>query len=106
MAKRILICSGLFLAGALLGFEIAWFFGFLRPHVSLEPAARPASERVELTLSGTIDGSDRFIFTRDNVVNERGRWGPPQDMLLNGLPWPDLAQPPEGWIEFAVRSSP
>ena len=102
MAKRILICSGLFLAGALIGFEIAWFLGFLRPHSNLESAVRPAGDLVELTFSGTIDGSDRFIFTHENLVNERGRWGPPTDMLFNGLPWPDLTQPPESWLEFAA----
>jgi hypothetical protein len=78
MSKRILICSGLFLAGALIGFEIAWFLGFLRPHADRESPVRPASELVALTLTGTIDGSDRFIFTRDNVVNEHGRWDRPR----------------------------
>ena len=102
MTKRILICSGLFLLGALTGFEIAWFFGFLRPHSTQEAAARPARNAAELTLSGTFDGSDRFIFTRENVVNERGRWGAPKDVLFNGVPWPDLTQPPEGWLEFAA----
>lgn len=102
MAKRILIGSGLFLAGALLGFEIAWFFGFLRPHSAHEATQRPAGDAIELTLSGTFDGSDRFIFTRDNVVNEHGRWAAPKDVLFNGIPWPDLTQPPEGWPEFAA----
>ena len=102
MAKRILIGSGLFLAGALIGFEIAWFFGFLRPHSTHDTAARRAGDAVELTLSGTFDGSDRFIFTRDNVVNERGRWAAPKEVLFNGVPWTDLTQPPEGWLEFAA----
>ena len=101
MAKRILIGSGLFLAGVLIGLEVAWFIGFLRPHSEGVSAPR-ATATVELTLSGTIDGSDRFLFTRDNVVNEHGRWSPPKDVLFNGVPWPDLAQPPEGWLEFAA----
>lgn len=102
MAKRILIGSGLFLAGVLIGFEVAWLFGFVRPHSGDGPAPRATGGTVELTLSGTIDGSDRFIFTRDNVVNEHGRWAPPKDLLFNGAPWPDLTQPPDGWLEFAA----
>ncbi len=102
MVKRILIGSGLFLLGALTGFEIAWFVGFLRPHSAPAATARVTREVVELTLSGTFDGSDRFIFTRDNVVNERGRWAAPKDVLFNGVPWPDLTQPPEGWLQFAA----
>ena len=102
MLKRILIGSGLFLAGVLIGLEVGWFLGFLRPHSGHESPARATGGTVELTLAGTIDGSDRFIFTRDNVVNEHGRWGPPKDVLFNGVPWPDLTQPPEGWLEFAA----
>ena len=102
MAKRILIGSGLFLAGVLVGLEVAWFLGFLRPHSGHESLVHATGSTVELTLAGTIDGSDRFIFTRDNVVNEHGRWAPPKDVLLNGVPWPDLTQPPEGWLEFAA----
>ena len=56
---------------------------------------------VTLTISGIIDGSDRFIFTRDHAWNEHGRWGPPQRILFNGVPWEDLSQAPEGWQELA-----
>jgi hypothetical protein len=102
MRKRILICSGLFLFGALIGFEIAWFFGFLRPSAAHESHASAHSGTVELVLSGNFDGSDRFIFTHNNVVNEHGRWDPPKDVMLNGVLWFDLAQTPEGWTEFAA----
>lgn len=102
MMKRVLICSGLFLFGALIGFEVAWFFGFLRLPSSQEVHASPTTGTVELILSATIDGSDRFIFTRTNVVNEHGRWNPPKDVMLNGVLWFDLAQPPERWTEFAA----
>jgi hypothetical protein len=102
MSKRIFIGCGLFLLGALTGFEIAWFIGFLRSHSTHDTAARLAETAVELTLSGTFDGSDRFIFTRENVVNERGRWAAPKDVFFNGAPWTDLTQRPEGWLEFAA----
>lgn len=102
MRKRILICSGLFLFGALIGFEIAWFFGFLRPPSNHEMPAPSTNRTVELFLSGTIDGSDRFSFTHTNVVNRHGHWDPPKDVMLNGVLWFDLAQPPEGWTEFAA----
>jgi hypothetical protein len=100
--KRILICTGLFLFGALVGFEAAWFLGFLRPSAVHESHASAHGGAVELVLSGTIDGSDRFIFTHTNVVNERGRWDSPKDVMLNGVLWFDLAQSPEGWTEFAA----
>jgi hypothetical protein len=102
MRKRILIYTGLFLFGALIGFEVAWFLGFLRPSAAHESHAPPTTSAVELILSGTIDGSDRFIFTHTNVVNGHGQWAPPKDVMLNGVLWFDLAQPPEGWTEFAA----
>jgi len=54
-----------------------------------------------LTLSATIDGSDRFIFTRDHVWNDHGKWDPPKKILFNGEPWEDLSQAPPNWPEFA-----
>lgn len=100
--KRILLWVGLFLGGAILGFELAWF---LKPGLAKNSAAVPSSPlpraEVSLTLSAAIDGSDRFIFTRDNVWNEHGQWGPPAKVLFNGAAWEDLTQPPPGWIELA-----
>jgi hypothetical protein len=102
MAKRILLWTGLFLVGVLLGFELAWLLGFLRPASRADSGKASAGESVELTLAGTIDGSDRFIFTRDNVSNEHGKWSPPKDLMFNGLPWPDVTQLPDGWLDFAA----
>lgn len=102
MAKRVILWIGLFLMGALLGFEIAWLLGFLRHDSDPRVASSGTEEVVELTMSGTFDGSDRFIFTPDNVVNEHGRWDVPRNVVLNGQPWPDLTQPPEGWADFAT----
>jgi hypothetical protein len=99
--KRVLLCSGLFLAGVLAGLGIAWLAGLFRPRVNISPATKGSQDAVTVTLSATIDGSDRFIFTRDNVWNEHGRWQPPQKVLFNGEPWEDLSLAPPGWAELA-----
>ncbi len=102
MTKRVLLWSGLFLLGVLVGFAITSFLGFMqrRSDRPLTPASQGAAE---LTLIATIDGSERFIFTRHNIWNEHGRWSPPTDVLFNGQPWEDLSQAPDGWTEFVEK---
>jgi hypothetical protein len=99
--KRLLLCSGLFLAGVLVGLGIAWLAGSLRSPATIRPITAGARSAITVTLSATIDGSDRFIFTHDTVWNEHGRWQPPQKVLFNGEPWEDLSQAPPGWPELA-----
>ena len=66
------------------------------------PLATRVLGAAELTLTATLDGSERFIFTRDNVWNEHGRWAPPTEVFINGQPWEDLSRAPESWAEFAA----
>jgi hypothetical protein len=102
VTKRVLLWSGLFLIGVLLGFAIACLAGFPQSRPESRLAAR-VHGAVELTFTATIDGSERFIFTRDNVWNEHGRWSPPTEVVFNGQPWEDLSQAPDGWAEFAAE---
>jgi hypothetical protein len=90
--------SGLFLLGMLFGFAIT----FLVRGKAKFTSARSAGA-AELTLSATIDGSERFIFTPDNAWNEHGQWSPPAAVLWNGQPWDDLSRAPDGWTEFAAH---
>ena len=91
---------GLFLAGAIIGFEIAWLLGLTRGRVQTVSAA--PRETITLSLSAEIDGSERFIFTPDRVWNEHGRWGPPKNVKFNGVPWNNLSQSPANWTEMAT----
>ena len=65
-----------------------------------QPQVVRPGEPVTITISATIDGSDRFIFTRDIAYNDHSRWSPPQKVVFNGQPWEDLSQPPPGWSEL------
>ena len=94
---RLLLWSALFWAGVLLGFGLAWL-GQVKPR---PPATEEISHgSVIITFSGTIDGADRFVFTRDAITHAHTRWKNPQNVLLNGEPWDDLSQPPPGWAEL------
>ena len=96
MTRRVFIGAGLLLAGVVLGLGMGWWLG------STHGASRskPEDRWVEFSLAGTIDGSDRFVFTPETVTLEHGRWAPPTAVRFNGLPWPDLNQSPEGWAEL------
>jgi hypothetical protein len=103
--KRILLWSGLFAAGVVVGFEIAWLAGFVmqRPASSLPLGAAAPRETVTITISATVDGSEHFIFTANDVRDEHGRWQPPKDVMFNEQLWTDLTQPPPGWTELAAN---
>ena len=53
-----------------------------------------------LCLTANVDGSGRFIFTRDNARYEHKHWSPPVDVTLNGESWSDLTHTPASWGEF------
>ena len=100
--KRFLLWSFLFLTGLALGFALACFRrGSNSDPESSASASTPPRAPVLITVSAVVDGSDRFIFTRDNVWNEHGKWQGPQNVLFNGEPWTDLSMPPTGWAELA-----
>src|SRR5438270_246130 len=82
----------------LAGFGIARSFHSGRGGSS---AANISDAPLTITISALIDGSDRFIFTREVAYNEHTRWGPPKNVLFNGEPWTDLSQPPPGWSDLA-----
>jgi hypothetical protein len=99
--KRVLPGLAILLAGIALGFGMAMLF---RPPPPLQITPQPAGTRVlTLTISATVDGSERFIFTRDSVYDEHGRWQAPKNVVFNGEPWPDLSSPPPGWEKLAVN---
>lgn len=98
--KRFFFGAGLFTAGIAIGFALAMLI------VARDPGQPPggpiaASPATLVTFAATIDGSDRFVFTRDGVVHEHGRWQPPQDVSINGEPWTDLSATPTVWTELA-----
>lgn len=101
MSRRVLSWSGLFLIGALIGFGIAWALATPKQIRSDRTSRDVTRSAVEITISATIDGSERFIFTRDTAWDDHGHWQPPRDVLFNGTPWEDLSQAPAGWAELA-----
>ncbi len=54
-----------------------------------------------LTLSGDIDGSDKFIFTPDRVEWVHLHWSAPVNMKFQGKTWTDLNKTPDKWNAFA-----
>jgi hypothetical protein len=109
--KRVLYAAPLLLAGVCLGFALALIFhrglanilsstGF-KGSGSSTTSSQSSSNVLLLTISAIIDGSDRFIFTKDNVWNEHGQWQAPKNVLFNGEPWTDLSAPPSQWEKIA-----
>ena len=97
MSKRIVLWPALFLVGALIGFTT------LKHRGGSSAPVDPSRGAVEITISATVDGSERFIFTRDTAWNDHGRWQAPKDVLFNDTPWEDLSQAPSGWVELAPK---
>lgn len=94
--KRIFLWTGLFGAGVLLGLAYGWFgVQWLQRY--------KASHGMTVTLSATIDGTDRFCFTPEQASNKHTTWGIPKNVLFNGVPWLDLSQPPPGWREVGNK---
>lgn len=104
--KRVIVPGLLFVCGIGVGYLLANRpLTIAKPEAIAAPApvAKPAAKIVTLTLSAEIDGSDRFIFTRDNVWNVHGRWQAPKHIRFNGQPWIDVFIAPEGWTELAAK---
>ena len=95
--KRLGLWAGIFLAGVALGTQMVWLMNVWQRRHNAGGNPRGA---VTITLTATIDGSDRFIFTPDIAYDEHGRWGPPQNVVFNSQPWTDLTQPPPGWPDL------
>ena len=104
--KRVIVPGLLFVCGIGIGYWLANAPRSVNKPESTSapvPAVKPAPKLVTLTLSAEIDGSDRFIFTRDNVWNDHGRWQAPKNITFNGQPWIDVFIAPEGWTELAEK---
>ena len=83
-----------------MGLGSAWLLKVWQPTQRVTVGSPSA---VTITISATIDGSERFIFTPDMAYDEHGRWGQPQNVLFNGEAWTDLSQPPAGWPDLAKQ---
>ncbi len=65
--------------------------------------AGPPAERV--TLSATLDGSGKFVFTSGALHYEHFHWGRPQNVRIDDQAWIDLDTTPPRWIDVASRVS-
>ncbi|MEY2411340.1 MAG: hypothetical protein QOF48_4010 [Verrucomicrobiota bacterium] len=96
--KRLVESSLLLIAGGLAGYATALLIAAHHARTSNTP--KPDGEAVLISVSATIDGSERFIFTRENIWNDHGKWQPPRDVLFNGEPWTDLTAAPAAWANL------
>jgi hypothetical protein len=96
--KRLLLWAGLFTSGLTIGLAVALLIAARERKRYSESNSKPV---VLVVISAIIDGSERFVFTADNVSNIHGQWSPPQNVIFNGESWRDLSAPPPGWLEMA-----
>lgn len=66
----------------------------------------PVALYENLTISGTIDGSEKFTFTQDGVKWVHLHWSEPDDMTFRGKPWNNPRKTPAQWAEFAHLDLP
>lgn len=66
----------------------------------------PVDPHVYLTLSGQIDGSEKFIFTPAGVKWVHLHWSEPDDMTFQGKPWTNPRKTPAQWSTFASLDLP
>lgn len=59
-----------------------------------------------LTISGEIDGSEKFTFTQDGVKWVHLHWSEPDDLTFKGKPWTNPRKTPAQWAEFASLDLP
>ncbi len=101
--KRIALWSVVFAVGVLVGLGNAWLGGKLlrkyRPQLVNDRSVDHGA--VTFTISATIDGADRFVFTRDSVTNKHMSWSPPRNVIFDEQPWVDLSQTAPGWLEMS-----
>ena len=105
--KRAVFSVGLALAAFGLGLAVGLFVRRQPPlpaapktSQSELPERETADHVTELTFSAVIDGTDRFIFTKDMAWNEHLTWNLPRNVTLNGEAWSDLTAPPARWAEI------
>ncbi len=66
----------------------------------------PLDPNEYLTISGTIDGSEKFTFTQDGVKWVHLHWSEPDDLTFKGKPWNNPRKTPAQWAEFASLDLP
>jgi hypothetical protein len=98
--KRVLLGGLLLVLGMVLGYGIA---ALTRKPAPVQTSGGPDTRTLTLKISAMVDGSERFIFTRDNVYDEHGRWERPRNVIFNGEPWTDLSTPPPQWEKLAAN---
>lgn len=59
-----------------------------------------------LTITGTIDGSEKFTFTPEQVKWVHLHWAEPDDMTFQGKPWNNPRKTPAKWADFAHLDLP
>lgn len=68
--------------------------------ISLNGGRSVASNDALLRITANVDGSGKFIFTPQGAHYEHMNWSPPTEVSINGKPWGDLGQTPDGWLRF------
>jgi hypothetical protein len=66
----------------------------------------PVDSYEHLTISGVIDGSEKFIFTPEQVKWVHLHWSEPDDMTFKGKPWNNPRKTPAQWADFAHLDLP
>lgn len=66
----------------------------------------PVDPNEYLTITGQIDGSEKFIFTPEQVKWVHLHWSEPDDMTFKGKPWTNPRKTPAQWAEFASLDLP
>lgn len=66
----------------------------------------PVDPNEYLTITGQIDGSEKFIFTPEQVKWVHLHWSEPDDMTFKGKPWTNPRKTPAQWAQFASLDLP
>lgn len=66
----------------------------------------PVDPYAYLTITGQIDGSEKFIFTPERVQWVHRHWSEPDDMTFKGKPWTNPRKTPAQWAQFASLDLP
>lgn len=53
-----------------------------------------------ITITGSIDGSEKFDFKPGVITWTHKEWQPPKNMVFCGQPWTDLNTTPDAWADL------
>jgi len=54
-----------------------------------------------ITITGLIDGSEKFLFTQNNIYWTHLHWSEPVGVKFCGERWANLKEPPRKWATFS-----